>query len=105
MREISPEELHARLQAGDKPIVLDVREPWERKLCALPDSLHAPMQQVPALIETLDPEKEMVIYCHTGVRSFHAAQFLERNGFKNVVNLKGGIEAWARTVDPTMARY
>lgn len=105
MREISPEELHARQQAGDKPIVLDVREPWERKLCALPDSLHAPMQQVPALMETFDPEKEMVIYCHTGVRSLHVAQFLQQNGFKNVANLKGGIEAWARTVDPTMARY
>lgn len=105
MREISPEELQARLKAGDKPVILDVREPWERKLCALPDSAHIPMQQIPAQMGTLDPAKELVVYCHTGVRSFHAGQFLEHNGFKNIVNLKGGIEAWARTVDPTMARY
>lgn len=105
MRNISPEELQSRLKAGDKPVILDVREPWEHKLCALPDSVHIPMQQIPAQMETLDPDKELVVYCHTGVRSLHVGQFLEHNGFKNVVNLKGGIEAWAQAVDPTMARY
>ncbi len=105
MREISAQDLDARIKAGDSPVLLDVREPWERNLCALPNSLHAPMQQIPTTINDLDPEREVVVYCHTGVRSFHVGKFLEHNGFKNVVNLRGGIEAWAREVDKTMARY
>ena len=105
MREISAQDLDARIKAGDSPVLLDVREPWERNLCALPNSLHAPMQQIPMAMNDLDPEREVVVYCHTGVRSFHVGKFLEHNGFKNVVNLRGGIEAWAREVDKTMARY
>ncbi|HUW98166.1 MAG TPA: rhodanese-like domain-containing protein [Acidiferrobacter sp.] len=105
MRDISPEELHVRLQAGDLVVLLDVREPWERNLCSLPNSLHAPMQQIPATIASLDPEKEVIVYCHTGIRSFHVGKFLEHNGFKNVANLAGGIARWAQAVDPTMARY
>lgn len=105
MREISAQDLQTRLQAGDAPVLLDVRETWERNLCALPHSQHAPMQQVPTAINGLDPEKEIVVYCHSGVRSFHVGKFLEHNGFKNVVNLRGGIEAWAREVDPAMTRY
>lgn len=105
MREISAIELQARLQAGDGPVLLDVREPWERNLCALPQSLHAPMQQVPTVISSLDPEKEVVVYCHSGVRSLHVGKFLEHHGFKDVVNLSGGIDAWARYVDTSMARY
>ncbi|MHB1608983.1 MAG: rhodanese-like domain-containing protein [Acidiferrobacter thiooxydans] len=105
MREIAVQDLHARLKAGETLVLLDVREPWERNLCALPNSLHAPMQQVPTAINSLNPEDEVIVYCHTGVRSFHVGKFLEHNGFKNVANLCGGIEAWAREVDKTMARY
>ncbi len=105
MREISVQDLDAQIKAGEAPVLLDVREPWERNLCAIPNSLHAPMQQVPLAMNDLDPEREVVVYCHTGVRSFHVGKFLEHNGFKNVVNLSGGIEAWAREVDKTMARY
>lgn len=105
MREISAQDLYARLQAGDTPVLLDVREPWERNLCALPHSRHAPMQQVPTAINGLDPKQEIIVYCHSGVRSFHVGKFLEHNGFKDVVNLRGGIDAWAREVDPAMARY
>ncbi|WP_287800463.1 rhodanese-like domain-containing protein [Acidiphilium sp.] len=105
MREISVQDLAARLKAGETIVLLDVREPWERNLCALPNSLHAPMQQVPTAMNSLDPECEVVVYCHTGVRSFHVGKFLEHNGFKNVFNLRGGIEAWAREVDNTLARY
>ena len=105
MREISVQDLNARLKAGETLVLLDVREPWERNLCALPNSLHAPMQQVPTVINTLDAADEVIVYCHTGVRSFHVGKFLEHNGFKNVANLRGGIEAWAREVDNTMARY
>ena len=105
MHEISVQDLDARLKAGETLILLDVREPWERNLCALPNSLHAPMQQIPTAINGLNPEDEVVVYCHTGVRSFHVGKFLEHNGFKIVVNLRGGIEAWAREIDKTMARY
>ncbi len=105
MREISVQDLYVRLKAGETLVLLDVREPWERNLCALPNSLHAPMQQVPMVINTLNAADEVVVYCHTGVRSFHVGKFLEHNGFKNVANLRGGIEAWAREVDNSMARY
>ena len=105
MREISVQDLKARLEAGEDLVILDVREPWERDLCALPNSRHAPMQRVPTVINELAPEDEVIVYCHTGVRSFHVGKFLEHNGFKNVFNLRGGIEAWAREVDNTLARY
>ncbi len=105
MREIAPKELAQRLAAGEDLALLDVREPWERALCVLPGSLHIPMQEIPNAMTTLDPEKELVIYCHSGVRSLHAGRFLEQNGFRRVVNLAGGIDRWAREVEPSMPRY
>lgn len=105
MHHITAKELHERLAAEPTLVVLDIREPWERELCAVPRSRHAPMQQVPTIINTLDPEVEVIVYCHSGVRSLHVGRFLEHNGFKRVGNLRGGIDAWAREVDPTMTRY
>ena len=71
------------------------------KTSSLGDVVH----NLPMAINGLNPEDEVIVYCHTGVRSFHVGKFLEHNGFKNVANLRGGIEAWAREVDKTMARY
>jgi rhodanese-related sulfurtransferase len=85
--------------------VLDIREPWEVAVCSLPDSLCIPMQQVPRKIDSLPRDGMLVVLCHHGMRSATVANFLRQNGFDNACNLAGGIDAWARLIDPAMARY
>ncbi|HEX9627783.1 MAG TPA: rhodanese-like domain-containing protein [Acidiferrobacterales bacterium] len=105
MRQITVSELKDRLDAGDSPLLLDVREPWELRVCALPGALHIPMRQVPARLGELDPDREIVVVCHHGVRSYQVVRFMEQQGFTNAINLAGGVDAWAREVDPEMAKY
>ncbi|OJW95033.1 rhodanese-like domain-containing protein [Thiobacillus sp. 65-1402] len=105
MRQLRPAELAAYLQAEHAPVLLDVREPWEWNLCHLPGAILIPMHELPARLQELDKDAETVLICHHGVRSFHAARYLETLGFGNVVNLSGGVAAWADEVDPAMPRY
>ncbi len=109
MRDLRPEELAGWLApapgAPDRPVLLDVREHWERSRCALPGSVHVPMREIPARLGELDPSRPVVCICHHGVRSMQVAMFLEHRGFESVFNLSGGIDAWAKSVDPTMATY
>jgi len=104
--EITPTELKARLDRNDRPLLLDVRQDWETKLCRLENAVHIPIEEIELRTEELNPGDEIVVYCHQGVRSAAVAQYLrEQHGFKNARNLAGGLDAWARTVDPTMRRY
>ncbi|MFM2400060.1 MAG: hypothetical protein RL341_2217 [Pseudomonadota bacterium] len=103
--QLSPAELTARLQASDAPLVLDVREPWEFATCAIAGATHVPMREIPARLADLDSEREIVCVCHHGMRSLQVGVFLARNGFERVYNLAGGIDAWAREVEPAMPRY
>ena len=104
--QLDVHQLKARLQsADDKPLLLDVREGWELKLCALQGALHIPMGQITARLNELDPQRAIVVVCHHGIRSNRVAQFLSHQGFHNVSNLVGGVNAWAREVDPTMKTY
>ena len=106
MDGITPEELKARLDRNESPLLLDVRQDWETKLCRLDNSVHIPIEEIELRVEELNPDDEIVVYCHQGVRSAAVAQYLrEQHGFKNVKNLAGGLDAWARTVDPAMRRY
>lgn len=106
MRQFRPSELAAYLSSGHTPVLLDVREPWEWNLCRLPGAVLIPMGELPArAAEELDKGAETVVICHHGVRSYHAARYLETIGFGNVVNLSGGVAAWADEVDPAMPRY
>jgi rhodanese-related sulfurtransferase len=107
MTQISPSELRAWLTdpSRRKPQLLDVRESWEFRTCRIEDSLPMPMREIPARIAELDPGTDTVVICHHGARSMHAAYFLERQGFESVYNLAGGVDAWARTVDPAMPVY
>ena len=100
-------ELDARLAeaAPAAPTLLDVREPWEHATCLIEGSVRLPMGQVPNALDQLDRDTEIVVICHHGVRSYYVASFLEQAGFSNVINLEGGIDAWARDVDPAMAKY
>jgi rhodanese-related sulfurtransferase len=107
MTQISPTELRAWLAdpSRPKPQLLDVREPWEFRTCRIEDSLPMPMREIPARIAELDPGVDTVVICHHGARSMHAAYFLERQGFESIYNLAGGVDGWARTVDPAMPVY
>jgi len=87
------------------PVLLDVRESWEFELCHLAGSTLIPMQSIPSRLGELNPEQEIVVICHHGVRSMQVALFLENRGFEAITNLAGGVEAWATEVDPTMPRY
>jgi len=89
----------------DRPRLLDVREPWEWQLARIEGSELIPMQQIPAQVEELDRSQPTVVICHHGVRSLQVVAFLERLGFANMHNLQGGIDAWARTIDPAVPVY
>ncbi len=105
MKQLRPAEVAAHLASGAKPVVLDVREPWESAICRLPNATLIPMRELPVRIAELDRHAETVVVCHHGVRSYHAARYLETLGFENVINLAGGMAAWADEVDPTLPRY
>lgn len=107
MKQLRPAELKAWLDdpAREPPFLLDVRESWEFGLCRIEGAELAPLQTLPARLATLNPDRDIVVICHHGVRSYHAARFLEHNGFPRVINLTGGVDAWARDVDPSMPTY
>ncbi|MDH5526205.1 MAG: rhodanese-like domain-containing protein [Nitrospirota bacterium] len=107
MREIqrSCQQIKERIDQGDEFLLLDVREVPERAFCNIDGSLHIPMNQVPARMAELDRDKDIVVFCHHGVRSFQVAAYLKANGFENVYNLDGGIDQWSLTVDPQVPRY
>ena len=107
MRQMTATELADRLAdtAREKPVLLDVREPWEFDICHIEGSQLMPMASVPARVAELDAGAEMVVVCHHGGRSAQVGMFLERQGFTNVINLAGGVAAWATQVDPAMPRY
>jgi len=106
MRHFTAQQLRDRLQQeGEQPLLLDVREPWEFNICAIDNSQLIPMGQIAASIDKLDPDKETVVICHHGIRSRSVAMYMERHGFKDLINLTGGVEAWSREVDLDMPTY
>lgn len=107
MRSISAPELAAWLaDAGrEKPLLLDVREPWEYERARIAGAQLVPMREVPARLDDIDPGRDVVAICHHGGRSAQVALFLERNGYRKVLNLVGGVDAWSRTVDPAVPLY
>jgi rhodanese-related sulfurtransferase len=102
---ILPAEVAARLRAGDKLVLLDVREPDELAICSLPSATAIPMGQIAQRRGELDPEAEIVCICHHGVRSARVAGYLASQGFARVLNMVGGIDRWAEDVDRGMRRY
>lgn len=106
MLEITARELKEYLAIADPPpLLLDVREPGEYAICHIAGSHLIPMNQVPQYLEGLDPHRETIVICHHGTRSAQIASYLEQAGFDTVLNLAGGIHAWACEVDPEMPKY
>jgi sulfur-carrier protein adenylyltransferase/sulfurtransferase len=102
--EMQVEELKRRLDRGDNIFVLDVREPHEYQICNLGGHL-LPLNDLPARVNELDPQREIVVHCKLGGRSAKAVEFLQQAGFKNVSSLAGGITAWSDKVDPSIPKY
>ena len=95
--------------AGAVPLVLDVREPWELQTASVTaqgfELLHIPMGSIPQQLATLDADRPVACLCHHGVRSLRVAAFLAQQGFAEVANITGGIDAWSRELDPSVPLY
>jgi adenylyltransferase/sulfurtransferase len=107
MRVITARDLAARIERGEAPAILDVREPQEFDLCRIPGARLVPLGELPAHFAELDSDHELIVHCRTGIRSARAIEQLALAGFsrERMFNLEGGIDAWAQDVDPTMPRY
>lgn len=103
--DISVQELKARLDRGETPQVIDVREPFEFEICRLPGAVLIPLAQLPGRLAEIDRDREVILQCKVGARSARAAAFLRGQGFANARNLTGGILAWIDQVDPTLPKY
>lgn len=113
--QVRPSALHDWLQAqqaatGRQPLVLDVREPWEVQVAAVRETADftlaaIPMNTIPARVAELDPRQPVAVLCHHGARSQRVAMFLAQQGFGNLANIAGGIDAWSQEFDATVPRY
>ncbi len=105
--QISPTDLAGRLRTDHPPRLLDVREAAEHALVALPNSKLIPLGLLPARAAEIGAwqDEEIVVYCHHGIRSLHAIAVLRQLGFRRLLNLSGGIDAWTGDVDPSLPRY
>lgn len=103
--QVSPEKVKERLDNGEKLLFLDVREQWEFDLNHLEGAVHIPLKELPSRFEELDPDAEIIAYCHKGIRSLKAIRFLKEKEFKNSKNLDGGIDAWSLRIDSSIPRY
>lgn len=105
VESIAATELAARLAAGEPLVLLDVRTARELAICALPGTLHVPLNELAERVVELDRSATIVCICHHGIRSAGAAAFLVSQDFPHVLNLDGGVDAWAARVDRAMPRY
>ena len=104
--EISARQVKAMLKHGDQFTLLDVREPWELEKASLKGSKNIPMGDVPMRAnQEFDPDDHIVVVCHHGVRSLSVTNWLRQQGFEKVQSMRGGIDEWARTVDPKVPLY
>jgi rhodanese-related sulfurtransferase len=104
--EITPEEVKAKLDEQQSFTLLDVREPWEFETANIPGAKLMPMGEVPSRAhQELDPDDEIVVVCHHGVRSMNVTVWLRQQGFENAQSMRGGIDAWSRVIDSKVPKY
>ena len=102
---VSPEEVAGRLATAEPPVLVDVREEWEFRMGSLPEALHIPFGTLGVRWEEIPPDRDVVVFCHMGIRSFEALRFLRSRGRERVFSLDGGTDAWSVRVDPSLPRY
>ncbi len=106
MQSITPLQLKNLMDDPEAEImIVDVREAWELEHCKIDNAMHIPMGLIPSSLHLLEFNLPIIVYCHHGLRSMHVANFLTSRGFIHVLNLEGGINAWAREIDPEMRTY
>ena len=103
--EIDVQTLARLRDAGESLTIVDIREPWETEICLIEGSRTIPMGTLPERLEELPRDGLLVLVCHHGTRSAHATAWLRGRGIEQAVNLQGGVEAWAISIEPEMARY
>jgi len=103
--EITPADVKARMDRGEKLVLVDVREPWEHQLCRIEGAMFVPLGSLAASLQTLPDVDELICYCHHGMRSLDAAAWLRSQGIEKAKSLAGGIERWSLEVDPKVPRY
>jgi rhodanese-related sulfurtransferase len=103
--EITPAEMKERLDRGENFLIVDVREPWEHELCRIEGAKLIPMGSIPANLQALDVDEDVVCYCHHGMRSMDVAVWLRGQGVQRAKSLAGGIERWSLEIDARVARY
>lgn len=103
--EITPAELKQKLAAGEKLLLIDVREPWEHEICRIEGARLVPMRMIPANLQSLDVDEPVICYCHHGMRSLDVAVWLQKQGVESARSLTGGIERWSAEIDPKVPRY
>ena len=103
--EITPADVKARLDLGEKLVLVDVREPWEHQLCRIEGARLVPLGSLAASLQTLPDVDEVICYCHHGMRSLDAAAWLRFQGIGKAKSLSGGIERWSVEIDPKVPRY
>ena len=105
VKQLSATELKNKILQEGKLFLLDVREPDEFQYAHITGSVLIPLNQIPKRLGELDPQQEIVVICHHGMRSQQAANYLVQSGYKNIANLTGGIDAWSCTCDSSVRRY
>ena len=105
VNEMDPRAFQARREENPAVVLLDVREDQELAIASVEGAVHIPMNDVPSRVAELDATAEIVVMCHHGMRSNQVAHFLDAQGFENVTNLTGGIDAWSLLIDPSIPRY
>ncbi len=103
--DIEPTEVKAKIDRGDRFVLIDVRETHEYQICSIPQAKLIPLGDLPKRVNELNSADEIVAHCKSGVRSAKAVDFLKQAGFKKVRNMKGGILAWSDKVDPSVPKY
>jgi len=105
VKDLTPRELADRLRGEDPPLLVDVREEREFQFARIDGAELRPLSRVQLWKDELDKAREIVLYCHSGSRSLSVAHYLTVQGYTRLFNLRGGIDAWSREVDPTVPRY
>lgn len=103
--EISPREVKDRLDRGEKLLLVDVREPWEYAQCRVEGAKLIPMGTIPANLQQLDGDEDVICYCHHGMRSLDVANWLRAQGVTSAKSMAGGIDRWSMEIDPAVPRY